>query len=896
MAVDRNQNHESPTAQPKLSRLANRTLKRSSALAWAAIAWERLWPLLLPALGITIIFLALSWFGAWPVLSNWVRWTIVGVLGLGLLGALSVLKAFRLPEPELVRKRVETRSELEHRPVTALSDKLTRPSSQSQSQSKGDPLTRALWNEHQLRMADKVRGLKSGLPTPDVARRDPYALRAAFLLVLFVAFGAGWGNWSSRIQAAFIDHSPQIADLGRVDAWVTPPAYTNRPPIFLSGTKRSEAETIFVPEGSELVVRVLKLTTPRVLMNADGTEVEVEAVQEEEDATASAQQIADKSAAPEPSDKQSETYKIVLGASSTVQLWSGTNAVDSWAFSVKPDEDPQIRFTEDPASSTRGALEFAFEVEDDYGVSSATADIAPVVSPQLPDGKAAEPLIDAPQITLPLPSRRARKGTSKTSQDLTAHPWAGTEVTMSLTAEDQAGQTGKSEAKTFILPQRIFTKPLALAIVDERRILALDVNQADRVAEMLDIITSTHPEEFIKDKAVYTALRVAYRTIRRTRDKDELREMLDLLWETALSIEDGDLSLAERRLRDAQERLAKALENGASDEEIAELMQELRNAMNEFMRELAEQMQRNQQNQQAMPLDPNTQVLRQQDLERMMQQIEDLAKSGSRDAARQLLEEMQRMMNNLQTARPQQQQQQRQTDEFSQQMNKLGEMMRQQQQLMDQTFEMQRRQQQQQRNGQQQQQGQQQQGQQQQGQQGQQGEQQQPMTPEEFAEAMRRLQEQQGDLQRQMQELQQAMRDLGMEPGESLGEAGEAMGGAEQSLGEGQTGEATGEQGRALQAMREGAQQMMQNMQNQAGEQGRQGERGQHGQQSRGERDPLGRQSRSQGPQLGNDTKVPGEIDAQRAREILDVIRRRLSNPQRPQLEIDYLDRLLPTR
>ncbi|MEL6948454.1 MAG: DUF4175 family protein, partial [Pseudomonadota bacterium] len=82
----------------------------------------------------------------------------------------------------------------------------------------------------------------------------------------------------------------------------------------------------------------------------------------------------------------------------------------------------------------------------------------------------------------------------------------------------------------------------------------------------------------------------------------------------------------------------------------------------------------------------------------------------------------------------------------------------------------------------------------------------------------------------------------------------------------------------------------------QAGEQGRRGERGQHGQQTRGERDPLGRQSRTRGPQLGDDTKVPGEIDAQRAREILDAIRRKLSDPSRPRLELDYLDRLLPTR
>ena len=149
-------------------------------------------------------------------------------------------------------------------------------------------------------------------------------------------------------------------------------------------------------------------------------------------------------------------------------------------------------------------------------------------------------------------------------------------------------------------------------------------------------------------------------------------------------------------MRDAQERLSEALERGASDEEISKLMDELRQAMNDFMQQLAEQMQKNP-NQQAMPLDPNAQVLRQQDLEKMMQRIEDLAKSGSKDAARQLLQEMQRMLNNLQTARPGQQQQQ--NDQFSEQMNKLGEMMREQQELMDQTFDMQRRQQQQENEG-----------------------------------------------------------------------------------------------------------------------------------------------------------------------------------------------------
>ena len=854
-------------------------LRSTRRVAWIAMFWERIWPLALPLVCIFAIFVAVSWMGLWPAIPNILRIGLLVVFGLAGCAALYPFKYLRIPSDAEVNLRIENRSGLEHRPVSAQDDV------RADIAGSDDPFARALWQEHQKRMGDGLANLKVGTPVPKVAKRDPFALRAVVGLFLFIGVAAGWGNWSTGLSDAFRSHDTGGAvDAGRIDAWVTPPAYTNRPPIFLD----RKSASITVPEGSELVVRVLNMDEPSVhaVVGDQETSIETDAAKAKASDSKSAD---DQTAVKKPS---SQSFKYALQQTGIIKLRSGADSVQDWAFVVLPDNDPSISFEEEPSASNRGALEFSYSVEDDYGVAKASAEI---VSTTLVKDKT-DPLVEPPELALSLPRRRAREGTSKTSQDLTAHPWAGAEVKMTLIAEDEAGQTGKSDPVTFVLPERIFTKPLAKAIVEERRNLALDANAAPSVAEMLDIITDTHPDEFIKDVAHFTALRVAYRMVKRSENKEALREAIDLLWETALSIEDGDLSLAERRLRDAQERLAKALENGASDAEIDELMKELRAAMENFMRELAEQTRRNQQNQQAMPLDPNTQVLRQQDLERMMKQIEDLAKSGSKDAARQLLEELQRMMNNLQTARPNQQQQQ-QTDEFSKQMNKLGDMMRQQQQLMDETFNMQRRQQQQGQNGPQDQQGQQRQNQQGQGQQqpGEQG-QQKPMTPEEFAEAMKQLQKQQGELQRQMEELQKGLSDLGMDPGKKLGEAGQAMGEAEQQLGQGETGPATGQQGRALQAMREGAQQMMQNMQNQAGEQGRRGERGQHGEQSRGDRDPLGRQRRSEGPQLGNDTKVPGEFDAQRARRILDAIRKKLGETGRPKLELDYLDRLLPTR
>ena len=57
--------------------------------------------------------------------------------------------------------------------------------------------------------------------------------------------------------------------------------------------------------------------------------------------------------------------------------------------------------------------------------------------------------------------------------------------------------------------------------------------------------------------------------------------------------------------------------------------------------------------------------------------------------------------------------------------------------------------------------------------------------------------------------------------------------------------------------------------------------------------DPLGRPQRTEGPDLGTSVKVPDQIDAQRAREILEILRRRLGERFRPDIELDYIERLL---
>jgi hypothetical protein len=102
-------------------------------------------------------------------------------------------------------------------------------------------------------------------------------------------------------------------------------------------------------------------------------------------------------------------------------------------------------------------------------------------------------------------------------------------------------------------------------------------------------------------------------------------------------------------------------------------------------------------------------------------------------------------------------------------------------------------------------------------------------------------------------------------------------------------------QGKALDAMRKGAQSLAQAMQQGDGDgQGDgPGNRAGRQQSSGNSTDPLGRPLH--GREFSDDmtVKIPGEIDVQRARRILEELRRRLGDTARPQLELDYLERLL---
>jgi len=253
-------------------------------------------------------------------------------------------------------------------------------------------------------------------------------------------------------------------------------------------------------------------------------------------------------------------------------------------------------------------------------------------------------------------------------------------------------------------------------------------------------------------------------------------------------------------------------------------------------------------------------MIRPQDLNRMMDMIENLAKSGARDAAQELLAQLNRLLENLRAGIPMQGNPNQQQSQMSRMLDQLGELMGKQQELMDRTFR----------------QGQNRQGNQDGSQQGQD-----QMSLAEQQEALREM------LGRLMDQLGQS----GADAPSPLGRADGAMRDATGNLQQGRNGEATGNQGEAIDQMRQGANSLARQMMEGMGQTGRMGERG--GTDGETEVDPLGRPLRTTGQDPGASTKVPTEIDIQRAREIMQELQRRLGERTRPTLELDYLERLL---
>ncbi len=732
------------------------------------------------------------------------------------------LRRLRYPGYGEARRRLERVNEMPHRPLESLDDSVA-------GGDQADALARAMWQRHQERLRARIGRLRIGLPRPQVLRLDRYSLRfAVAVALLLAALDAGDAAPERLLRALLPSVSAGDARLATLDAWVTPPDYTGRPPLFLAGNAEQPPPDgpIEVPQGSLLVAQVSHAGAVPQIAGPDGSG----------DDGAFQATAADSFRAGLPLDR-----------SGRFAVRADGRELGAWDIVVIPDAAPTVAFLQPPGPTPMAALRIDFEAHDDYGLTAVTATI------RRPDGAiaAGEPIV----LDLPLPGLNMRDAAGTGYHDLTPHPWAGLEVRVQLVARDARGQTGASGAIAVTLPEREFRHPVARAIIEQRKRLTADpLAMRHPVGAELKRL-ARDAEAYDSDVVVFMALSTASSRLKHGSADDTVAAVQKLLWDTALRLEDGGLSLAARDLRRLQQELLDALARDAPDAELERLMDELEAALNELFDALARLQPQDMEN---MPLDPNAMMLDRQDLQALMDRMRDLMRGGARDAARQMLSELQNMLESLQAGRMGQPSQQFQQGMES--LNALQELLEAQEELLNRTYEesLQR------------------------GQDGRQGQGGEMAAESALQEAMRR-------------QLGEIMRQLGEVTGEipnAFGRAEGAMRRSTRALDANRPGAAVPPQTEALDQLREGAREATEQMMQQFGGTMNAAGQGQPSMQP-AQNDPFGRRTEGSQGTTQSDVDIPTETDLQKARRILEELRRRAGERDRPPVERDYIERLL---
>src|SRR5262249_57361399 len=183
------------------------------------------------------------------------------------------------------------------------------------------------------------------------------------------------------------------------------------------------------------------------------------------------------------------------------------------------------------------------------------------------------------------------------------------------------------------------------------------------------------------------AIRAAYWGVRSIKSPSDVQHVEDLLWQTAMAIEQKGMLTAANNLRELQALITAAMAAHAPQQVIDQLLQRYNQAMQRYLSALAQNSQKGGKQAQQ-PDDPNAKTLGFDDLQKMMQAIQQLSQSGNREQAAQMLAALQNMLENMRISRQANGQGggSQQNSELNRAIQEYGDLMGQQRALMDKTL------------------------------------------------------------------------------------------------------------------------------------------------------------------------------------------------------------------
>ncbi len=916
-------------------------LKRIDRLvmrARAYLVWERYAPVLWIGVFAALIFMAGSFAGVWERIGD--PWRFIGLItALWLLGrAIWAARKVSFPGKNAAARRVETDSGLSHRPFDTVRDAAAKT---------GDALI-GLWDIHTQDAASRAASASDARLRPALAPIDKYYLRFAVPALVILALMVGTGDSFERLRRSLSPAWMSAVDArsAKFDAWIDPPDYTGRPPVYFKSRTKLDA-----PEGSEIVARVNGIkSAPRLLVTEGGKSRRV-----------SVTRLGPTSF--EARTTVSEDAKV---------RWRIGSKPKTWRIDVKADSAPEVIWTKDPVAGKRDTLEFSYDLTDDFGA------ISLVLSMQRVNDIAAMGKDAAPvkTIDIALPASAVRRAQNKPeSLNLTKHIWASEKVVATLRAKDFKNQIGETEPRTFIVPDKIFISNLAKAAIENRTLLLAGQSlsyvkpsrpdyrnypvytavipeerilrapaQVQRAAALIDIITDS-PVGAFKDPVVYLGLKNVQSRLEHAREITDIDGTPEDLWLIAMRAEYGPLGNAKEAMMAAEEALRDGIARRARQREIDTLFTRYDDAVERYMQYLIENAQEADGEGGGPGGGKNA-----DEIQKLLDAIEEANRLGDTEGARRALAQLAELLENMQIQLTKGGEGEGGngppsdglSDEVKEAIEDLADVIGEQRELQDDTREAERAQEKAEQQAQGQQPGKQNSGSQAGGETagGETTDQTAQISPEQLAKN-------QAALQLAIDALEKALKDGGtdlsvagpsgddaggggdnpagapggagsddpngppgaggdapsddpnaprgggngdnedsqsagvMSPQEALDAARRAMAESEAAL-EGQAfGEAGDAQTAAIEALKKAAESLIAT--------GTGGEPGDTAGQ-----DPFGRETGDgEGGLATGETEIPGVTDRQRARDLIEELRRRAADQQRPQEELDYLERLL---
>ena len=652
------------------------TLQRARLRAAQVLRLEDCWPILLPALAATGGFAVLALLLLPQRLPFWLHLPLVLLLA-GFVAS-RVWQAVRRTAPAsgtVIDRRIEQRSGLLHRPLQTLLD---RPAGAAP-----DAVQRAVWQAHRERAQASLHRLRAG--PPRLGLRDHYAgrLSLALLPALLLAGIVAGTAVPERLASGFL---PGLFEppgpMPWMQAWITPPDYARTAPVFLTDP---HGETT-MPFGSLLQVSLTGLHGAPQLASRD--------LDPDHPSSGGAPGF---TRLAEGSWSLSRTLDGSIGLS----LRGNGRALADWTIRIAPLPATLVAWDGMPGAATGSGepwrTRLPWRVGHPYGLNALVAEVRLADPGRASDAPPMPPL----QVAIPLePGTRQAHGVAV--PDLSADPRAGEAVIARLVASDVTGHVTPGPEARFTLPARPFRNPLARAVLDVRRRVALGREGRSDGANDLQALAEA-PGPFASD----TGMALNFASLAALLREDDVAnapaidEATGRLWELALALEDGlhndrpgaraaaDVRAARSSVAEQLERMRQLGDKGQFDKEQSELerrIQALSQAIARRMQALAEQARREHT---TLPPMPDARMLSGADLGKMMQQMRDAAAHGHPQDAMRQLAQMQSMLDRMRAATPQDLQSLQEQAEAQRQAHEqteaLQDLVRRQSGLLDQT-------------------------------------------------------------------------------------------------------------------------------------------------------------------------------------------------------------------